>query len=159
MTTDTKTAAERVREIRAQLDAIAPLPEQGRPVTAIALARHLAVRAQERFTMMLHPLVPVDPTQVAAMYAAAHALLALAGSRHAGPELDLGIPAAVPRAFRDCHPDLAAAQIRDAWEDGGGIGEWLWDILGEKTVNAVYALVEEMAVAPAALLGEEGTDE
>lgn len=27
--------------------------------------------------------------------------------------------------------DQVAEQIRDAWEDGGGVGEWLWDHASE----------------------------
>ena len=127
----------KIREIRAQLDAIAPLPED---VTATDLARHLAVRAQERFCRMLSPLVPFDDQQVAAMcaeFAAAHALYALGETPSAATA-------------------LVAAQIRDAWEDGGGIGEWLWEHLGAETAKQVTALAEEMmAVAQAESAGDE----
>jgi hypothetical protein len=126
----------RLREIRAKLDAIAPFPEAGN-VTAEALARYFGVRAQERFTKMLHPAGQADVTQVAAMsaeFAAAHALYALA-------PLQLSA--------------LAAAQIRDAIEDGGGIGEWLYEHLGKETASAVSVLAEQLAdVAAAESAGE-----
>jgi hypothetical protein len=122
----------KIREIRAKLDAIAPLPEDG-AVTAGALARHFAVRAQERFTRMLHPAVPVDHVQVSAMcaeFAAAHALIAL-------------------EACRSRSGNLTAAQIRDAICDGGGVGEWLWEHLGGETFAKVSGLAEAMAEAQA----------
>jgi hypothetical protein len=130
----------KLREIRAKLDAIAPFPED-ETVTAEALARYFAVRAQERFTRMLHPAVPLDAAQVAAMtaeFAAAHALLALA-------EDDCGtFPPETGSAF-------VAAQIRDAIEDGGGVGEWLFGHLGKETSEAVASLAEQLAEAQAAM--------
>ena len=122
----------KIREIRAQLDAIAPLPEDG-AVTAKSLAEHFAVRAQERFTRMLHPLAEVEQVQVSAMcaeFAAAHALIAL-------------------DACRSRSGNLTAAQIRDAICDGGGVGEWLWEHLGGETSARVAALAEQMAEAQA----------
>jgi hypothetical protein len=116
-------------EIRAKLDAIAPLPED-RPPTALVLARHLAVRAAERHVRQLDPRVPFDSRQIAAMtaeFAAAHALYALAEGGSG---------------------DEAAAQIADAWDDGGEIGEWLYQHLGE-TVNEVSALAGKLTDAEA----------
>ena len=131
-------------EIRRKLDAIAPFPE-GETVTAADLARHFAVRAQERFTKMLHPAVEVDGAQVAAMgaeFAAAHALLALAED-----DSDT-FPPETGSAF-------VAAQIRDALEDGGEIGSWLFDLLGEETSNAVAKLAGELAALAAAERAEK----
>ena len=133
---------ERVRrqfEIRAKLDAIAPFP-QGETVTARDLARHFAVRAQERFTKMLHPAADVDGMQVAAMsaeFAAAHALLALAED-----DSDT-FPPETGSAF-------VAAQIRDALEDGGEIGSWLFEHLGQEVSNEVAKLAGELAALHAA---------
>jgi hypothetical protein len=123
----------KLREIRAKLDAIAPFPE-GETVTAEALARFFAARAQERFTRMLRPSGVVDQQQVAAMtaeFAAAHTLIALA---NAGPA-------------DDHWPRRIAAEIRDAIEDGGDIGPWLFDHLGGETSRAVAALAEQLAEA------------
>jgi hypothetical protein len=122
----------RIREIRAKLDAIAPWPES-ETVTAADLGRHFAVRAQERFTKMLHPAVDADPQQVSAMgaeFAAAHALYALAAMR---------LPEGVA--------DGVAPEIRDAISDGGEIGPWLFGHLGKETSQAVAALAEELAEA------------
>jgi hypothetical protein len=126
----------KLHEIRAKLDAIAPWPE-GETVTAQALARFFAVRAQERWTRMLHPAVDVDGQQVSAMgaeFAAAHALLVIA-------EHDPGNP------DEECGPSIVAAQIRDAIEDGGEIGPWLFGHLGAETSQAVAALAEQLAEA------------
>jgi hypothetical protein len=125
----------RLREIRAKLDAIAPFPD-GENVTARELARYMAVRAQERFTKMLHPAVPLDAAQVAAMgaeFAAAHALFALAeADGNVAPE-------------DESSSAFTAAQIRDAIEDGGEIGSWLYEHLGEETSNEVASLAGELA--------------
>jgi hypothetical protein len=134
MSTETSAMPEHMRkqfEIRRKLDAIAPFP-QGETVTARDLARHFAVCAQERFTKMLHPAVEVDGAQVAAMgaeFAAAHALLALTVADVTAP----------------IRSGFVAAQIRDALEDGGEIGSWLFDLLGEETSNDVAKLAGELA--------------
>jgi hypothetical protein len=130
---------DKVREIRAKLDAIAPFPD-GETVTAEALARYFGVRAQERFTKMLHPAVEVDPLQIAAMtaeFAAAHALYALA-------ETDGNVVPADESSSAE-----VAAQIRDAIDDGGEVGGWLFDHLGKEKSGAVAALAEELAEAQA----------
>jgi hypothetical protein len=126
--------------IREKLDAIAPLPEDGE-VTAAQLARYMAVRAQERWTRMLSPQPPAPPfdhQQTAAMcaeYAAAHALTALNVADSEGAT-------------------LVASQIRYAMEDGGSVGEWLWEILGEETAGQVARLTDELTAAQA-----PGTDD
>jgi hypothetical protein len=129
--TETKPDKTKLAEIRAKLDAIAPLPETG-DVTAMQLARHMAVRAQERWTRMLAAAgTGVDHLQLSAMlaeFATAHALGALF---EAGPKA----------------ADWCAVQIRDAMEDGGAVGEWLWELLGEETSREVAALAEELAAA------------
>jgi hypothetical protein len=120
-------------EIRRQLDAIAPLPEDG-DVTAAQLARYMAVRASERWNRQLSGRVPLDHQQLSAMlaeFAAAHALGALA---EADPKVG----------------DWCAIQIRDAMEDGGSVGEWLWEMLGDETAQKVQALAGELAAAVAA---------
>ena len=133
----------RLREIR-KLDEIAPFPE-GETVTAPDLARFFAVRAQERFTKMLHPAMSVDPEQVSAMgaeFAAAHALLALA-------ETD------TDTFSQETGSAFVAAQIRDAIDDGGEIGEWLFEHLGAETSNRVAKLAGELADEQAATAATE----
>lgn len=132
---------EKAREIRAKLDAIAPLPEDG-PVTAGQLGRYFAVRAQERWARMLNaPGTDLNPLRFAvtcAEFAAAHALLALDD-----PASDLF----VAEGEGERTADMVAVQIREALNDGGGIGEWLWEHLGEETVTQVNALCTELDAA------------
>jgi len=130
-TTDT-TPAPGVAEIRAELDAIAPMPEDG-PITARELARHFAVRAGQRGWLALNGSSDegLDPVRIAAMtaeFAAAHALLALA-------------------ELTPDDADIVADQVRDAIWDGGGIGEWLWEHLGDETSRKVNDLMEQLAAA------------
>jgi hypothetical protein len=66
-----------------------------------------------------------------AEFAAAHALLALAEQDTVSPE-DEGSSA------------FTAAQIRDAIEDGGEIGPWLYEHLGKETSDAVASLAEQL---------------
>jgi hypothetical protein len=118
-------------EIRAKLDAIAPLPEDA-PVSAAEMARYFAVRAQERYVRMLDPRVTFNGQQIAAMCAeaaAAMALDALAGSAS------------------DQDSRRAAAAIRDSLAEGGPAGEWLFEFLGADTAEAVAALADELTEA------------
>jgi hypothetical protein len=141
------TTSPKLREIRGKLDEIAPFPE-GETVTAGVLARFFAVRAQERFTKMLHPAMEVAPQQVAAMgaeFAAAHALYAIA-------EDDTTMPADEGRSA------FVAAQIRDAIDGGGDIGEWLFEHLGAETSNQVAKLAGELADEQAAMAATEEAD-
>ena len=123
---------ERAREIRAELDKLAPYPD-GEDVTARSLARWLAMEAQlawARVAGMDHPVTPADIGIMTGYFAGAHALLAFAE--------DDG------RAFG---ADEAAVQIREAFEPPG-IGEWLWEHLGDDA-EKIAALAEERAVATA----------
>ena len=65
---------------------------------------------------------------MAVQFAAAHALYALGEKSSA-------------------RTALVATQIRDAWEDGGGVGEWLWEHLGAETAKTVTVLAEELIEA------------
>ena len=141
MSTETTAMPAHVRrqfEIRAKLDAIAPLPDDpDATVTATELARHFAVRAQERFIRVADPRVPYDAQQIPVMcaeFAAAHALFALA-------EFSTDLLAG--------EVDHVATQIRDALEDGGEIGGWLNEHLGADTARAVSALADELTEAQA----------
>jgi hypothetical protein len=141
-----------IREVRARLDAIAPLPDDG-PVPPAAMARWLAVRAQERWARQMHaPGAEHDHAQVAVMvteFAAAVALWALAATEHRGAELPLGLEPAVPQFIRDMPAAGVAAFIRDCWEDGGAIGEFLWEFLGAEVADAVSAEAGLLAAAVA----------
>ena len=39
-----------------------------------------------------------------------------------------------------------AQEIRDAWEAGAGIGEWLWEHLGGTACDEIGPLADELAV-------------
>jgi len=114
MSTTETTEADRAKQIRDRLAEIAPWPEWGTEITAEGVARYLAVCAQISWIRNVTPFIRSDQeipvAQVVAQFAAAHALLALA---EADPD----------------RAKLTAAQIADAWNDGGGIGEWLWEHL------------------------------
>lgn len=110
MTTET---AKRMAEI-------APYPTSHEEATAANVARCLAATAQGLFARMLDITEkPTDATMLGRMvaeFAVAHALIRFA-------EVD-----------RDA-ADRAAAEIWDAWEDGGGVGEWLWDHLSAMGID------------------------
>ena len=107
MAEDTRT---RIAEVRAQIRELAPSPpEDG--ATAQQVAAYAIAEAQVSWARMMSLHSDVSMTDIAivhGMFAAAHALLALA-------KLDAA------------RADEAAAQIWDAWNDGGGVGEWLWE--------------------------------
>jgi hypothetical protein len=122
----------RARQVRAELDRLAPYPD-GDAVTARSLARYLAMEAQlawARVTGMDHPITPGDIGILQGYFAAAHALLAWAGADETRGEAD-----------------EAAVQIREAFEPPG-IGEWLWEHLGDDA-ERIAALAEELARATA----------
>lgn len=129
----------RLREIRAKLDAIAPLPENG-PVTAKQLARYMAVRANERWHRQLSGAAELDHQQLAAIcaeYAAAVAIEILGGH-----SATVG--------------DAVATMIRDALDDGQTIGEWLWTYLGDATAVQVSDLCRDLETATACTTCEDG---
>ena len=115
----------RAREIRAELDKLAPYPESG-DVTARGLARWMAMEAQlawARMTGMDHPITKLDIAILQGNFAAAHALLALDEPKVSA--------------------NAVAAEIREAF-DPPGIGEWLWEHLGDDA-ERIAALAEELA--------------
>lgn len=114
MTQETLTPDQEAVQIRRRLEEIAPLRTSG-AVTAVGLARQQAVEAQiawSRMTGMDHPITMQDIAILHGCFGTAHALLALA-------------EAAPAKA------DEVADQILGAWEDGGGVGEWIWEHHGE----------------------------
>jgi hypothetical protein len=130
MTDETK-----VREINGRLDKIAPYPASHDQATATAVARYLAARAHVTGAMGLIPFGP-EPnidilTRMVSEFAAAHALFVLA---KVDPEV----------------ASIAAREIYDAWEDGAGVGEWLWKHLGDATSRQLSDIAEELAAAMAA---------
>lgn len=142
MTTDRK---DRKSEISRRISEIAPWPSWGDEATAASVARYLAVNAQVAFTMHITPFSGdgtgrLDPDVIArinAQFAAAHALLAL-------QEADPAAATAV------------AQEISTAWNDGNGVGEWLWDHLGTETTTEVVALAEELTALAAAIKAVSG---
>lgn len=140
--TEVTQPSDRVRELRKKLDAIAPLPEDGSDVTALEVAGFMAVRAQERFHRGLNG-PGIDGHQISAMgaeFAAEFALRVLA---------DVA-PAEVSTE--------AASQIWGAVCDGGGIGEWLWEHLGDDTSRKVTALTDELIAAQASASAEQRSE-
>jgi hypothetical protein len=140
----------RIAEIRAQISAIAPVPNDG-PVDAATMARNLAVCAQERWTRQFAG-AGMDRDQavlICTEFAAATALYALAASERPGPELPLGVEPAIPQVVRDMKPGNVAAWIRACQDDGSSVGEFLYEFLGAETHAEVVRLAGEMAEAAA----------
>lgn len=120
---------QRVREVRAELDKLAPYPGEG-PVKAQDLARYLAMEAQVMFARYMDASHDPSLTEVVALqgfYAAARALLELAGA-------DPG----------DGRADECAEDIRDAFESGGAIPEWIYEHLG-RDAERINDLARELA--------------
>ena len=114
-TTVTTTEAPKTRrEIRARLGEIAPYPKQDTPDHARAVAKYLAVSAQRRWKWTLD-IADMDSTEyrsavqvMLADFAALHLLMHL---------LNTDTP----------KTEGLSRQIRDAWDDGGEVGSWLWE--------------------------------
>lgn len=120
----------RALEIRAELENLAPYPD-GDTTTARSLGRWLAMEAQlawARVAGMDHPVTPADIGIMTGYFAAAHALLAFAE--------DDG---------RVGNADEAAVQIREAF-DPPGIGEWLYEHLGDDA-DRIAVLADELSAA------------
>ena len=127
-TTETTTPAERARQIRERLNEIAPYPDTDEATTARSLARWLAMRSAVINHQQLSPDVAMSRGQIdllTILFAAAHALYALDASDRA-----LGTQAAL--------------EIRNAWDDGGGVGEWLWEHLGGAACAEIGPLADEL---------------
>lgn len=128
--TDETTPVGRMKQVRARLDEIGPYPAHPGATTAAGLARRLSVRAAVISHQQLGTDAPFSHSQIdrlTVLFAAAHALYAL--NRLAGPD----------------HADSIAREIRDAWDDGSGIGEWLWDHLGSQACAEIGPLADELA--------------
>lgn len=129
MTTETTTPAGRAKQISDRLLEIGPYPASSEAATAQELARYLAVRAAVINHQLLSPDAPFSRRQVdllTILFAAAHALRTFA-------------------ATSEAEADRAARETLNAWEDGGGIGEWLWDHLGSEACAEIGPLADEMA--------------
>ena len=128
MNTETTTPAERAKQIRARLAEIAPYPDTDEATTGRSLARWLAMRSAVINHQQLSPDVPMSRSKIdllTILFAAAHALYALDASDPA-----LGTQAAL--------------EIRNAWDDGGGVGEWLWEHLGSAACAEIGPLADEL---------------
>lgn len=129
---DTQEQPLTVEQIRARLDEIAPYKPDG-PVTAVGLARQQAVEAQIAWARLLDPTQEITKKDIAiaqGAFGVAHALFALA-------EAD---PATAGKI---------ATEIRDAWEDGGSMGEWIYAHHGQGA-GEIALLADQMAVLYAA---------
>lgn len=129
---DTTDPMKRVGEIRAELNRLAPYEPAGEAVTAGSLGRYLAMEAQvawARMTSMDWPILPADIGLLQGNFAAAHALLAL----HELAPQEAG---------------EVAEQIHQAFEDGGGVGEWLRDHHGADTERIAGLAAELAKVTP-----------
>lgn len=139
----TQETTDRVREIRAQIDAIAPWPETG-DVTALGLARHYAVSAFENAVrdrgVIGSPLYMARLALMCTEFTAAVALAALADP--------LSPPLFGPDGFGASSPSdlakVAATQIRDILENSDGIGDWLHEFLGQETSVQLTKLLTEL---------------
>jgi hypothetical protein len=103
--TGTTTAPDTLKDVYARYREIAPEPDPESTDPSKAAAVRLLVHAQRGFTRMLNPDMV---SEVCAQFAFVHLLLWL----------------------RENQPEAAARlarEITDAWNDGGGIGEWLWE--------------------------------
>ena len=130
MSTTETTPAGRARQIRDRLNEIAPYPDTDEATTARSLGRWLAMRSQAISQQQLGTVAPWSREQVdllTILFAAAHALYALDASDPA-----LG--------------GQVALEIRHAWDDGSGIGEWLWEHLGGEACREIGSLADELAV-------------
>lgn len=123
----------RVAEIRAELIRLAPCPTaDDDDLTAVKVARYLAMEAQviwARMTSMDWPITPAEIGNLTAHFTAAHALLAL-------------------DAVNAVAAYQTAAEIVNAWEDGGGVGEWLWEHHGGNAQRIADLTAELAAVTP-----------
>jgi hypothetical protein len=130
MSTTETTPAERAKQIRDRLAEIAPYPDTDEATTAKSLARWLAVRSAVINHQQLSADVPLSRSQIdllTILFAAAHALYALDAG--AGPS----------------YADPVAKEIRNAWDDGSGVGEWLWGHLGSAACTEIGPLADELA--------------
>jgi hypothetical protein len=137
------TETEARTKIRAQLKELVPYPA-GDDVTARQVAAYLATETSVAWARMMDTAGSISTTDVAIVmgqFAAAHLLLALA-------EAD------------EARANEAAAQIRDAWEDGGGQGEWTWEHLTRLGLPAdrIIALAGELAAATRTAAPPEGAE-
>lgn len=114
MTTTEPTTLEGVR---ARLREIAPYPAPDDPDAALKLARYMTVQGLRRNSRCLDTALSPDValsmdalSAVQFQYAVVH-LLAAMGRGESGPD----------------SANVLSAEILSAWDDGAGIGEWLWE--------------------------------
>jgi len=126
MTTATTDGTRAEAEIRAELGRLAPLPSQG-PVGSAEMIRYLLVRASARYHLMLETAFSLDgQAAMCAEFAAAVAFREL--EEIAGPQT----------------ASRLAQSVRDAWADGGTLGERAWSLLGAGLSGRVQELACEL---------------
>lgn len=106
-------------QIKAAIDKLAPFPPEGEPASARGLAKTMAVSAQRRWHRNLSGYFDSRDAATQRRFSESiHAMCDEFAALH------------LLMALMDENPvraDELATQIRDAWNDGGGIGEWLWE--------------------------------
>ncbi len=130
-----------IAEIHARYLEIAPGARAGTPDPALSLARWLTFAVQRGFTRMLSPHLPMNHDEMLLMLARFEGLHLLAAALGEG------------RA----EADRLAREVLDAAEDGGGIGEWLYEhgqALGIDT-NEIDRLADAEAALEAAVRTEK----
>jgi len=112
--------------IRAELGRLAPLPSEG-PVGSAEMIRYLLVRASARYHLMLETAFgPDGQAAMCAEFAAAVAFREL--EEIAGPQT----------------ASRLAQSVRDAWADGGTLGERAWSLLGAGLSGRVQELTRKL---------------
>lgn len=113
----TDTAPTTLKGVRSRLAEIAPYPTADDPDAALKLARYMTVQGLRRNSRCLD--TALSPDAVLSM----DALSAL--------QFQYGIVHLIEAFRRGVHgtgvPDVLAAELLNAWDDGAGIGEWLWE--------------------------------
>jgi hypothetical protein len=134
-------------QIKAALESLAPFPPEDQPVAALALAKNMAVAAQRRWRRNL-----------SRYFSGRDAVTQRAFHESVGAMCDEFAALHLLMALADENPVRAgelATQIRDAWNDGFEIGEWLREhelALGVDT-DAVNRLEDAWQALPDNALG------
>lgn len=140
MTTTETTEPDALAGIYARYREIAPDADPKSPDPSEALAVSLLVHAQRDYTRTLSPAATLDYAMIGAMcarFAAAHMLAWLRANQ----------PEAAVRL---------SGEIASAWDDGGSIGEWLWEHAQPLGVDT--DTVNRLAEAEAAIQGAKQRD-
>jgi sulfite reductase beta subunit-like hemoprotein len=98
---------------------LAPYPTSAEEVTAEKLARHLAVAAQHSFRTTMDATEPDRAAMTVFVHEWGIVFLLRELQERAGTHV----------------ADAVARQLWESWEDGGGLGEFLWEWLTEYGID------------------------